>query len=83
MWRMKRFSSAIELANSTVMSRSQTERRGIADHGYGAPSPQAARGRHASLPAGATTSKLLSPVVPVCVTPSETSSTRDDDVSIC
>ena len=66
MCRMKRSSSAVELVKTKVMSRPDAATRALADHGYAAPSQQAARRRHASLPAGATGSTWVPPVVPVC-----------------
>ena len=59
------------------MSTSQWERtstpnaasRALADHGYAAPSPQAARRRHAYLAADAMRSTGVSPVVAMCVGP--------------
>ncbi|KAF0138435.1 MAG: hypothetical protein FD143_3661, partial [Ignavibacteria bacterium] len=77
MCRMKRSSSAVELAKSNVMSGSEAGRRALADHGYAAPSPQAARRRHASLPADATASTWVPPVVPVCEGPPAKRRSRD------
>ena len=81
--RMKRYSTALELAKENVMSRSQAARRALLDCGSAAPSPQTARSRHASLPAGPTASTWERPLVPVCAPACETSSSRHDDVSIC
>ena len=66
---MKRSSSALELVKTKLMSRPDAAARALADHGYAAPSPQAARRRHASLPAGVTASTWVPPVVSVCVGP--------------
>ena len=74
---MKRSSRAVDLAKSNVMSRSQSARRALSDHGYAAPSPQAPRPRHASLPAGATASTWVPPVVAVCVGPAAKRGRRD------
>ena len=74
---MNRSSSAVELAKSNVMSGSEAGRRALADHGYAAPSPQAARRRHASLPADATASTWVPPVVPVCGGPPAKRRRRD------
>ena len=51
------------MPNASVVNSSQTTRAELADHGYAAPSPQAARRPHASLPAGATLSTWVPPAV--------------------
>ena len=77
MCRMKRSSSDVVLAKSNVMSGSEASRRALADHGYAAPSPQASRRRHASLPADATASTWVPPVVPVFAGPPAKRRRRD------
>ena len=77
MCRMKRSSRAVELAKSRMMSRPDAATRALADHGYAAPSPQTARHRHASLPAGVRPSACVPPVVPVCAGPPAKRRRRD------
>ena len=75
--RMKRASSAADLANASVMSRSDAAIRAVADHGYATPPPKAMRGRHASLPIGATASTWVPPVVAWRAGPPATRRRRD------
>ncbi|KAF0136875.1 MAG: hypothetical protein FD143_3786, partial [Ignavibacteria bacterium] len=77
MCRKKGSSSAVDLAKSKMMSGSEAGRRVLADQGYAAPSPQAARHHHASLPADATASTWVPPVVPVCAGPPAKRRRRD------
>ena len=77
MCRMKRSSSALELTKSSMLIRPNAATRALADHGYAAPSPQATRRRHASLPAGSTASTWVPPVVPVRVGPPAKRRRRD------
>ena len=64
---MHRSLSSGELAHGSVVSRAQAASRALADHAFAGPSQPAARRRHASLPAGATASTWVPPLVPVCV----------------
>ena len=51
------------------MSRPDADTLALADHGYAAKPPQPKRRRHASVPAGATPSRWVPPVMPVTVGP--------------
>ena len=59
------------------MSRPDATTRALPDHGYAAPSTQAARRRHASLPADTLASTWVAPVVPVCAGPPAKRRRRD------
>ena len=81
LFRMKRYSSAQELMKTNGMSRSDAATRALIGDGYPAQPPQAARRRHAFLPAAVTPSTCVPHFVPIRVGPPAKDRRRDTRTS--